>query len=779
MDQRSRPRNAARAEVVHLDQARDRLAGRVTAPPARQSADTGAAPPLPAPALTDAWSSKAGQFDTFKTSLAAYLKSEDVERVAAAYVYSDVAHAGQMRASGEEYITHPLAVAAICAAWKLDAQALMAALLHDVVEDTGITIRDVAAQFGAPVGELVDGLSKLDKIEFESQENAQAENFRKMLLAMARDVRVILVKLADRLHNMRTIGSLRTAKRRRIARETLDIYAPIAHRLGLNQVYRELQDLSFANLYPHRFAVISRAIKQARGNRREGVNRILEAIQRTLPEAGIAAQVYGREKHVYGIYRKMVEKKLTFAHVLDVYGFRVVVQDLPTAYHALGVLHALYKPVPGKFKDYIAIPKVNGYQSLHTTLIGPFGTPVELQIRTAGMHRVAEAGVAAHWLYKTGDDAISDVQKKTHKWLQSLLDIQNSSGDPAEFLEHVKVDLFPDEVYVFTPKGRIMSLPRGATVVDFAYTVHTGVGDACVGCKVNNEPMPLRTELKNGDLVEIITSKGSQPNPGWLGFVRTGKARAHIRHYLKTMKFEESAALGERLLGQALRALGINDIELDSARWDKLLRDVGAKSRNDLFADIGLGKSLAAVVARRFQTGMPGAAGAHGTSGTADDPAAERRRDVRAAPVQIRGADGTAVQLAHCCQPIPGDPIIGLITKGQGLTIHTHDCKTLAKSRRKDHHDWVDVEWDAEPDRFFTVGIRIIVSNGRGILAKVAAALTSADTNITNVHTEDDESGNYATMAFSIQVADRPHLARVLRRLRRVNEVVRIVRIKN
>ena len=714
--------------------------------------------------------SKAGQFDTFLTSLAVYLKSEDVERIAAAYVYSDVAHAGQMRASGEEYITHPLAVAAICAAWKLDAQALMAALLHDVVEDTGITISDVASRFGAPVGALVDGLSKLDKIEFESQENAQAENFRKMLLAMARDVRVILVKLADRLHNMRTIGPLRTAKRRRIARETLDIYAPIAHRLGLNQVYRELQDLSLANLYPYRFAVISRAIKLARGNRRDGVNKILEAIQRTLPEAGIAAQVYGREKHLYGIYRKMVEKKLTFAQVLDVYGFRVVVQDLPTAYHTLGVLHALYKPVPGKFKDYIAIPKVNGYQSLHTTLIGPFGTPVELQIRTADMHRVAEAGVAAHWLYKTGDDAISDVQKKTHKWLQSLLDIQNSSGDPAEFLEHVKVDLFPDEVYVFTPKGRIMSLPRGATVIDFAYTVHTGVGDACVGCKVNNEPMPLRTELKNGDLVEIITSKGSQPNPGWLGFVRTGKARAHIRHYLKTMKFEESAALGERLLGQALRALGINDIELDSARWEKLLRDVGAKSRNDLFADIGLGKSLAAVVARRFQTSLPG---------VADDAGADRRHDVRAAPVQIRGADGTAVQLAHCCQPIPGDPIIGLITKGQGLTIHTHDCKALAKSRRKGHHDWVDVEWDAEPDRFFTVGIRIIVSNGRGILAKVAAALTSADTNITNVHTEDDESGQYATMAFSIQVADRPHLARVLRRLRRLPEVVRIARIKN
>ena len=826
MDHRSRPRSAARAQVVNLEEARGRLATRGTepqgvsaAPAASLAPATQAAPAAPAgqvagqasaaaPAVTHAGpstpphtpaessalpatarsavpdtagelSSKAAQFEGFKTSLAAYLKSEDVERIAAAYLYSDQAHAGQMRASGEEYITHPLAVAAICAAWKLDAQALMAALLHDVVEDTGITISDVASRFGAPVGALVDGLSKLDKIEFESQEDAQAENFRKMLLAMARDVRVILVKLADRLHNMRTIGSLRTAKRRRIARETLEIYAPIAHRLGLNQVYRELQDLSFANLYPHRFAVISHAVKLARGNRREGVNKILEAIQRTLPEAGITAQVYGREKHVYGIYRKMVEKKLTFAQVLDVYGFRVVVKDLPTAYHALGVLHALYKPVPGKFKDYIAIPKVNGYQSLHTTLIGPFGTPVELQIRTADMHRVAEAGVAAHWLYKTGDDAISDVQKKTHKWLQSLLDIQNSSGDPAEFLEHVKVDLFPDEVYVFTPKGRIMSLPRGATAVDFAYTVHTGVGDACVGCKINNEPMPLRTELKNGDLVEIITSKGSQPNPGWLGFVRTGKARAHIRHYLKTMKFEESAALGERLLGQSLRALGINDIELDSARWEKLLRDVGTKSRSDLFADIGLGKRLAAVVARRFQMGLPAAQGGHGSHGTSNDAAAERHHEMRLAPVLIRGADGSAVQLAHCCQPIPGDPIIGLISKGQGLTIHTHDCKMLVKSRRKDHHDWVDVEWDAEPDRFFTVGIRVIVSNGRGILAKVAAALTSADTNITNVHTEDDESGDYATMAFTIQVADRPHLARVLRRLRRVQEVVRIVRVKN
>ena len=784
MDSRSRRSGPAAAQVVSLDTVRDRRQAVVVpqsnsdllVPGVDAAAGHGAigsaaagntADPVPAsdPGSTEL-SSKSIQYETFRIGLAGYLKPADIERIGQAYVYSDSAHLGQMRASGEEYITHPLAVAGICAAWKLDPQALMAALLHDVVEDTGITTADIAAKFGAPVGELVDGLSKLDKIEFESQETAQAENFRKMLLAMARDVRVILVKLADRLHNMRTIGSLRSDKRRRIARETLEIYAPIAHRLGLNQVYRELQDLSFANLYPHRFAVISKAIKSARGNRREGVNKILEAIQRTLPEAGITAQVYGREKHVYGIYRKMVEKKLTFSQVLDVYGVRVVVKDVTVCYHALGVLHALYKPVPGKFKDYIAIPKLNGYQSLHTSLIGPFGTPVELQIRTADMHRIAEAGVAAHWLYKTDDAAISDVQKKTHKWLQSLLEIQNNSGDPAEFLEHVKVDLFPDEVYVFTPKGRIMSLPRGATAVDFAYTVHTGVGDTCVGCKINNEPMPLRTELKNGDLVEILTSPNSQPNPAWLGFVRTGKARAHIRHYLKTMRFEESAALGERLLGQALRALDINDIELDSARWDKLVRDSGVKSRSELFADIGLGKRLAAVVARKMLGHAP-----------ADEH--DRRREARAAPVVIRGADGMAVQMAGCCHPIPGDPIIGLISKGQGLVIHTHDCSTLAKSRRRDHHDWIDVEWDAEPDRLFAVAIRVIVSNGRGILAKVASAISAADTNITNVHTEDDDAGAYATMEFSVEVADRAHMARLLRSLRRLQEVVRIQRIKH
>ena len=746
----ARPRLTTLAPVVDLAEARERFA------PQRLAAGTGEL------------SSKAAQLDAFTASLSSYLKPADIDRIVQAYTYSESAHQGQMRASGEEYITHPLAVASICASWKLDVQALLAALLHDVVEDTGITKEHIALRFGAAVAELVDGVSKLDKIEFQSQEDAQAENFRKMLLAMARDVRVMLIKLADRLHNMRTLSALKSPKRRRIARETLDIHAPIAHRLGLNQVYRELQDLSLANLYPHRFAVISKAVKAARGNRREGIGKILETIQRTLPEAGINAQVFGREKHLYGIYRKMVEKRLTFSQVLDIYGFRVVVPDVAACYLALGALHSLYKPVPGKFKDYIAIAKVNGYQSLHTTLIGPYGTPVEMQIRTADMHRIAEAGVAAHWLYKSDDAPISEVQKKTHKWLQSLLDIQSNSRDAAEFLEHVKVDLFPDEVYVFTPKGRIMALPRGATAVDFAYTVHTDVGDQTVGVKINGESMPLRTELKSGDLVEIITSTGSQPNPGWLGFVRTGKARAHIRHYMKTVKYEESVGLGQRLLGQALRTLGIGQGSLDANGWDRMIRDAGAKSRQDLYADIGLGKRLAAVVARR----LAAAAGIDGA-------VADGRADARPAPVTIRGADGMAVQLAQCCRPIPGDPIIGHISKGQGLVIHTHDCKTIAKSRRKEPDNWVDVDWDPEPDKHFVVSIRALVTNGRGILAKVASELTATDTNITNVHTEDDETGNYAIMEFAIEVADRAHLARVMRALRRLQEVVRINRMKS
>ncbi|KAF1010907.1 MAG: Bifunctional (p)ppGpp synthase/hydrolase SpoT [Burkholderia gladioli] len=477
-------------------------------------------------------------------ALVEYLPPEAIKEMKAAFQFSDKTHFGQYRQSGEPYITHPVAVAEICAGWKLDAQAVMAALLHDVMEDQGVMKSELAERFGPKVAELVDGLSKLDKMEFRSREEAQAENFRKMLLAMGRDVRVILVKLADRLHNMRTLGAVPMEKRRRVARETLDIYAPIAHRLGLNNTYLELQDMSFANFNPHRYATLEKAVKAARGNRREVIVKILESAQRAMGEAKLEAEIMGREKTIYSIYRKMRDKQLSFSQVLDVYGFRVVVKHALECYTCIGALHTLYKPVPGKFKDYIAIPKMNGYQSLHTTVIGPFGAPIEFQVRTRKMHEIAEAGVAAHWLYKNGGADLNDVQMRAYQWLKSLLDIQSEAGDSSEFLEHVKSDLFPDAVYVFTPQSKIMALPHGATALDFAYSVHSDLGNQCVAVKINNELLPLRTELKSGDIVEVITVPYSQPNPVWLGFVRTGKARSAIRHYLKTMRLNESVQLG-------------------------------------------------------------------------------------------------------------------------------------------------------------------------------------------------------------------------------------------
>src|SRR5574339_579025 len=565
-----------------------------------------------------------------------YLKPKDVARLAEAYRFSEAAHAGQTRQSGDPYISHPLAVAEILADWHVDGQTLMAALLHDVIEDTSVTKDEISDTFGKSVAELVDGVSKLDKIEFQSAEDAQAENFRKMLLAMARDVRVMLIKLADRLHNMRTLDAVPPAKRRRVARETMEIYAPIANRLGLNTLFHELQELAFSHLYPLRYRVLAKATKAARGNRREVVGKIEAAIKTKLAEAGIAATVFGREKHLYSIYRKMIEKHLSFSEVHDIYGFRVIVRDTPTCYLALGALHGLYKPVPGKFKDYIAIPKANGYQSRHTALIGPYGVPVEVQIRTDQMHRLAEAGVASHWMYKDDEASLSELQKKTHQWLQSLLEIQNQSRDPHEFLEHVKVDLFPDEVYVFTPKGKILSLPRGATAVDFAYLVHTDIGNRCVAAKVNGELVPLRTELRNGDRVEIITASHAKPNPAWLQYVRTGKARANIRHFLKTMQYDESAALGERLLEQALKGLGAALAEIDDANWERVLRETVGRTKQELLADIGLGKQLPAVVARRLLK-------------RAEVPPEPRGK---AAQVVIRGTEGVAVQLATCCRPI-------------------------------------------------------------------------------------------------------------------------------
>ncbi|HEY2336413.1 MAG TPA: bifunctional (p)ppGpp synthetase/guanosine-3',5'-bis(diphosphate) 3'-pyrophosphohydrolase [Burkholderiales bacterium] len=688
-----------------------------------------------------------------------YLKPKDVTRLAEAYRFSEAAHSGQTRQSGDPYISHPLAVAEILADWHLDGQTLMAALLHDVTEDTKVTKDEISDTFGKPVAELVDGVSKLDKIEFQSAEVAQAENFRKMLLAMARDVRIILIKLADRLHNMRTLGAVPPAKRRRVARETMEIYAPIANRLGLNALFHELQELAFSHLHPLRYQVLAKATKAARGNRREMISKTLDAIKRKLAASKITAEVYGREKHVYSTYRKMIEKHLSFSEVHDIFGCRVVVKDVPGCYLALGALHALYKPIPGKFKDYIAIPKANGYQSIHTDLIGPYGVPVEVQIRTEQMHRLAEAGVASHWMYKDDSDKLSELQKQTHQWLQSLLEIQNQSGDPHEFLEHVKVDLFPDEVYVFTPKGKILSLPRGATAVDFAYQVHTDIGNRCVAAKVNGELVPLRTELRNGERVEIITASHAKPNPGWLQYVRTGKARANIRHFLKTMQYEESAGLGERLLEQALKAIGASLAGVEDAAWERAVRDGGARSKDEILADLGLGKRLPAVVARRLVKRLD----AHETKSSGS--------------VTIRGTEGMAVQLATCCRPIPGDSIVGSIKKGQGLVVHASDCGHIVKSRRIEPDQWIDVEWDPRTARLFQAAIHVTVENQRGVLAKVASEVADAGSNIDAISMEEDRAV-FTTMHFVLEVANRQHLARVMRALRRLPDVKKIARVR-
>jgi GTP pyrophosphokinase/guanosine-3',5'-bis(diphosphate) 3'-pyrophosphohydrolase len=686
-----------------------------------------------------------------------YLSSAEVERIKAAYAYAARAHANQKRMSGEPYITHPLAVAGAVVEWRMDADAVAAALLHDVLEDTGATKRELAEKFGKEVAELVDGLSKLDKMEFASYQEAQAENFRKMLMAMARDLRVVLIKLADRQHNLATMSAMRADKRARIARETLEIYAPIALRLGLNKLYRELQDTSFHLIYPHRAAVLAKALKAARGNRNELLTRILDGIKGKLEHSGLKAEVFGREKSLYSIFRKMKEKHLSFSQVLDIYGFRVVVDNVPTCYLALGALHSLYKPVPGKFKDYVAIPKANGYQSLHTTLIGPYGTPVEVQIRTRDMHHVAQEGVAAHWLYKDIEESGADLQVKTHKWLQSLLEMQGN--DSAEFFENVKIDLFPDEVYVFTPKGKIMALPSGATVVDFAYAVHTDVGHHCSAARINQDLAPLRTELRNGDLVEIITSAQASPNPVWLTYVKTGRARSKIRHFLRTMQNEESARLGERLLRQELLSLGVVPISIPAEAWDQMVRAGGQKSIEEVYTDIGLGKRLPSVVARRLLA--------------RENMSPDMPSNMTLA---IHGTEGMAIQLARCCQPIPGDPIIGSIKKGSGLVIHTHDCPTIRKSRSAEPQKWIDVEWEPEDGKLFEIRIKVEVKNTRGVLAQVASAIAEAGSNIEHVAMDSDPERLFTVLRFTIQVAHRNHLAAVMRGMRHIPEVTRIVR---
>jgi GTP pyrophosphokinase/guanosine-3',5'-bis(diphosphate) 3'-pyrophosphohydrolase len=689
-----------------------------------------------------------------------YLKPEDIELVHAAYRFGDKAHQGQKRLSGEPYITHPLAVAGALAEWRMDAQAIVAALLHDVMEDTAVGKEQIVKRFGKQVANLVDGLSKLDKIESQSYQEAQAENFRKMLMAMARDLRIVLIKLADRRHNLQTMAPLRLEKRRRIARETLEIYAPIANRLGLNNIFRQLQDLSFEHIYPTRFRVLSKAVKAVRGNHRELLSKILDGIHEKLAEAHIEAGVFGREKSLYSIYRKMAEKHLSFSQVLDIYGFRIVVKDIDTCYLALGALHSRFKPVPGKFKDYIAIPKVNGYQSLHSTLIGPYGTPIEIQIRTQAMHHLAEEGIASHWLYKDSEESGADLQNKMHTWLQSLLELQSVIGSSSEFLEHVKVDLYSDEVYVFTPKGKILALPHGATVIDFAYAVHTDIGHRCVAARINHELIPLSAELTNGDQVEIITAPYANPNPAWLGYVKTSRARSRIRQFLRGVQMDGASSLGEKMLHQELQALGVKPEEVPATVWERVIRESGGKNRRELYSNVGMRRSLAAVVAHRL----------------VDYREAPQHQAKAAEPLLIRGTEGMAIQLASCCQPIPGDPIIGLLRKDQGLRIHTHACPEVRKSRSTEPQNWIHVEWEPDPAQLFDVRIKVTARNVLGMLGRIAIRLAELGVNIDYVNKDRKEPGLLTDIHFLIQVSGRAHLASLMRSLRHIPNVVRIMR---
>jgi RelA/SpoT family (p)ppGpp synthetase len=699
--------------------------------------------------------------NAFFSSLTTFLKPTDIHFLVDAFIFSEAAHRGQLRHSGEPYITHPLAVAGILASLRLDPQALASALLHDVMEDSGISKMTLTERFGKSVAELVDGLSKIEQLEFRSKEEAQAENFRKMLLAMGRDIRVILIKLADRLHNMRTMGAVRPDKQKRIARETMEIYAPIANRIGLNDIYQELDDTSFRYLYPNRYNVLAKAMRAARGNRREVVTKIMEGITHKLKSIGIEALITGREKHLYSIYRKMQEKQLSFSEVYDIYGFRVIVNDLPSCYLTLGALHALYKPIPGKFKDYIAIPKTNGYQSLHTTLFGPYGTPIEVQIRTHEMHKIADAGVASHWMYKSGDDHFNEAQQKTHQWLQSLLEIQSETGDAIEFLEHIKVDLFPDAVYVFTPQGKIFALPQGATTVDFAYAVHTDIGSRCLAAKINHELVPLRTKLQNGDQIEIITAAHARPNPSWLSFVATGKARSHIRHFLKNVRFDESVQLGERLLTHALDALANQHYDPPVELWERYLKENSDKQKEEILSEIGVGKLLALVVAKRLLQ----------LSGEEFKEEMNHR-----VAVSIRGTEGMSIQFPMCCCPIPGDAIIGMVKKDQGLVIHMTDCAQV--THLSDREKLIDVEWDTHIDRLFDVRIKVESANERGALAQMAAAISDAAANIAGVHmnNETDKDERVHQFIFTLQVQNRLHLAQVMRALRQTPVVVHLNR---
>lgn len=711
-----------------------------------------------------------------------YLDDADRERVRLAYRFADEAHLGQMRKNGEPYITHPIAVAAICASWRLDVNALMAALLHDAIEDCGVTKLELIEKFGSTVADLVDGLTKLEKIKFTSREENQAESFRKMLLAMSRDIRVMLIKLADRSHNMRTLGDVPRSKWARTATETLEIHAPIAHRLGLNQTYQELQDLCLRYLRPWRYQTLSKAIAKAKLRRVDLIDKVRYEVESALKEAGLTAKVVGREKSIYSIYKKMEKKKLSFAHVNDIYGFRIVVPKITDCYTALGVLHQLYKPVPGRLKDYIAIPKNNGYQSLHTTLVGPASINIEFQTRTEEMDIVAEVGIAAHWLYKDqglGNSSPSSAghgqEKLGTQWLQSLLDIQSETHDASEFWDHVKVDLFPDAVYVFTPKSKILAMPRGATVLDFAYAIHSSVGHHAVSARIAGKMVPLKTELTTGDTIEILTSESSAPSPIWLTYVRTARARSKIRHHLKTLAQTQSIELGEILLTQSIRSQGFEKLPsysgADKLVWDKLLKFTGSRSYEELMADIGLGKRIAPIVARRLVSQLL-------DRGDKPDPLLmtlerfDSQDHLSQGAVSLDGSEGGSVQYAVCCRPLPGDGIVGYLGHGEGLMVHRTECQVAQRLLSKDRERFINVDWADDIGRTFETGICVTVQNGKGVLAKVASSLASAEADISHIDMGSEHAHDIAELHFVVAVRDRDHQQATLDRLRRTPSVI-------
>ena len=689
-------------------------------------------------------------------TLETYLTAEQIRMIMQAYEFGAAAHEGQTRKTGEAYISHPVAVAQELARMHLDAQAIAAAILHDTVEDTAASLGDIQEQFGDEVAQLVDGVSKLDQYQFTSRAEANAESFRKMMLAMIEDIRVILVKLADRLHNMQTLGAMPAVKRARIARETLDIYAPIANRLGINRFKVELEDLGFKHLYPFRYRVLEKALRRSEGNQRQIVRRISEEIGAALNEDGIVAEIAGREKHMYSVYRKMTEKKRQLSEVADVYGFRIIVDDVKTCYQVLGIVHGLYKPMPGRFKDYIAIPRINGYQSLHTTLFGPKGQPLEVQIRTHEMHRVAESGVASHWQYKAIDKSDATPQRRARDWLANLAEMQ-SKGTSEEFLESVKVDLFPDKIYVFTPKGDIKPLPKGSTTVDFAYAVHTDIGNRCVSAKVDRNLVPLRTELQNGQTVEIVTSRGAKPNPNWLNFVRTAKARTAIRHFMKSMRSIDAIDLGKRLLDRSLKDLDSSLRKVGKVRMRSALEELGLNEPAELFEQVGLGERLAPLTARLLV-----------------DAGDEGNTEPGTASLVIAGTEGMTVSYAKCCHPIPGDEVMGYLSSGRGIVIHRMKCGNL-RIFRKQPEKWLAVSWEKDIDRDFSSQISVETHNKPGALAEVAATIADAGSNIEQVSVLGRHE-DCSVLQFLLQVHDRTHLAQIMRSVRKMPNVIRVTR---